>query len=198
MRRLSPEDRRLWQKIARSVTPLEARRLKQALLSSSESEPAPEPPAERAPSKARAGSAPPAPGMGLSGTPARTSAKTTAKTLANSAPAREPPSQVIEPNRARRVQRERDPIEARIDLHGYGRFQAEDAVVAFLSSSYARGHRTVLIITGHGRAGGGIIRASLPEWLSSERLRPIVAGHGPAHRRHGGEGATYVTLKRKK
>lgn len=189
MRRLSPEDRRLWQKIARSVTPLEARRLKQALLSSTGSEPAP--PAKQAPAgsgKARTGPAP------TSQVPRPAKAAPAAR--ASSRP--EPPTQDIEPNRARRVQRERDPIEARIDLHGYGRFQAEDAVVAFLSNSFARGHRTVLIITGHGRTGGGIIRASLPEWLASERLRAIVAGHAPAHRRHGGDGATYVTLKRRR
>jgi len=106
--------------------------------------------------------------------------------------------EALEPRRQRRLSRERDPIEARIDLHGYGRFQAEDALMAFLATAQDRGYRAVLVITGQGRRGGtGVIRASAPEWLRSPRLRGIVAGFAPAHRRHGGDGAIYVTLRRR-
>ena len=56
----------------------------------------------------------------------------------------------LEPRRQRRLSRERDPIEARIDLHGYGRFQAQDALTPFWWGS-AR-VRSVLVIPA--RAGG--------------------------------------------
>lgn len=103
----------------------------------------------------------------------------------------------LEPRRQRRLSRERDPIEARIDLHGFGRFDAEDQLRAFLNGCQARGMRSVLVITGQGRRGGGVIRASVHEWLHAPALRGVVSGFATAHRRHGGEGAIYVTLKRR-
>jgi DNA-nicking Smr family endonuclease len=45
----------------------------------------------------------------------------------------------LEPRRQRRLSRERDPIEDRIDLHGFGRFEAEDQLRAFLAGCQARG-----------------------------------------------------------
>ena len=103
----------------------------------------------------------------------------------------------LEPRRQRRLSRERDPIEARIDLHGYGRFQAQDALTAFLIGAQARGYRSVLVITGQGRRGGsGVIRASVHEWLQAPALRGVVSGFAPAARKHGGDGALYVTIRR--
>ena len=103
----------------------------------------------------------------------------------------------LEPRRHRRIARERDPIEATLDLHGFGRFEAQDQVTAFLTASQARGLRAVLLITGQGRRGGGVIRASIHEWLQGPGLRGVVSGFAAAHRRHGGDGAIYVTLKRR-
>lgn len=105
--------------------------------------------------------------------------------------------ETLEPRRQRRLVREREPIEARIDLHGFGRFEAEDQLRAFLLGSQARGLRAVLVITGQGRRGGGVIRASFEEWLHAASLRGVVSGFSSAGRRHGGEGAFYVTLKRR-
>ena len=103
----------------------------------------------------------------------------------------------LEPRRQRRLSRERDPIEASIDLHGFSRFEAEDQLRGFLMSSQARGLRAVLVVTGQGRRGGGVIRASIHEWLQGHALRGIVSGFAMAHRRHGGDGAIYVTLKKR-
>ena len=41
-----------------------------------------------------------------------------------------------------------------------------------------------------------MIRASFEEWLHAASLRGVVSGFSSAGRRHGGEGAVYVTLKR--
>ena len=106
-------------------------------------------------------------------------------------------AEALEPRRQRRLSRERDPIEARIDLHGYGRFQAQDALTAFLLGAQARDYRAVLVITGQGRRGGsGVIRASVHEWLQAPALRGVVSGFAPAARKHGGDGALYVTIRR--
>ncbi|MFC0633629.1 Smr/MutS family protein [Brevundimonas balnearis] len=168
-----PEDRRLWARVARTVTPAKGRARPEA---------PPEPaatPARTAPPPRRPAVAPPGPAVKAAPAP----------------PSRATPD-VLEPRRQRRLARERDPIEATIDLHGFGRFQAEDELVAFLSRSQARGLRAVLVITGQGRRGGGVIRASAAEWLQGPRLRGVVSGFSSAHRRHGGDGAFYVTLRR--
>lgn len=106
-----------------------------------------------------------------------------------------PTPEELEPRRQRRLSRERDPIEARIDLHGFGRFEAEDQLRGFLISCQMRGLRSVLVITGQGRRGGGVIRGSVHDWLTGPHLRGVVSGFASAHRRHGGDGALYVTLK---
>lgn len=106
-----------------------------------------------------------------------------------------PTPEELEPRRQRRLSRERDPIEARIDLHGFSRFEAEDQLRGFLISCQMRGLRSVLVITGQGRRGGGIIRGSVHDWLTGPHLRGVVSGFASAHRRHGGDGALYVTLK---
>ncbi|HEV2082182.1 MAG TPA: Smr/MutS family protein [Brevundimonas sp.] len=174
---LSPDDRRIWARVAGSATP---HRRRKALLASTVDEPAPAP---KAPSPGRAAArpvqiAPPAPPKAA---PAR---------------ARGTPEE-LEPRRQRRLSRERDPIDARIDLHGYGRFQAQDALTAFLVSAQARGHGAVLVITGQGRRGGtGVIKSSVHEWLTAPALRGVVSGFAPAARKHGGDGALYVTIRR--
>ena len=104
----------------------------------------------------------------------------------------------IEPNRRHRIARERDPIAARIDLHGYDQDRARAALEAFLHRAWDEGVRSVLVITGKGVQGDGILRRRAPDWLAAPHLAAIVAGVSEAHRRHGGEGALYVALKRKR
>ena len=66
----------------------------------------------------------------------------------------------------------------------------------FLRRAQADGERAVLVITGKGVMGDGILRRRTPEWLSEPRLRDVVAGFSPAARHHGGDGALYVAIKR--
>jgi len=101
----------------------------------------------------------------------------------------------IEPNRLRRIVRE--PMEARIDLHGMDQDRAKAALEGFLIRAWSEGYRSALVITGKGTRGEGVLRRRTPEWLASPTLRDIVAGVSEAHRHHGGEGALYVALKRK-
>lgn len=107
------------------------------------------------------------------------------------------PLEGIEPRRKHRIARERDPIGAHIDLHGLGQEQAKAALEGFVLGCWNDGMRAVLVITGKGVRGDGILRRLTPEWLAAPRLREAVAGISEAHRNHGGEGALYVALKRK-
>jgi DNA-nicking Smr family endonuclease len=104
----------------------------------------------------------------------------------------------IEPNRRHRIASERDPIAARLDLHGYDQDRARAALEAFLRRAWEDGYRSALVITGKGVQGDGVLRRSAPEWLAAPHLAPIVAGVSEAHRRHGGAGALYVALKRRR
>jgi DNA-nicking Smr family endonuclease len=113
------------------------------------------------------------------------------------APPRRNAADEIEPRRHRRIARERDPIGAHIDLHGLGQDQARAALERFVLESWREGYRAVLVITGKGLRGDGVLRRMTPEWLAAPHLREVVAGISESHRRHGGEGALYVALKRK-
>ncbi|MBW8882859.1 MAG: Smr/MutS family protein [Asticcacaulis sp.] len=103
----------------------------------------------------------------------------------------------IEPRRKRRLSRERDPIEARLDLHGLNSLAAEARLKGFVQQAYANDYRAVLVITGKGLAENGILKRNAPEWLADPALSHIVAGISPAHAKHGGSGALYVALKRR-
>lgn len=105
--------------------------------------------------------------------------------------------EIIEPRRKHRIAREREPIGARLDLHGLDQDRARSVLEGFLRRAWDDGYRAVLVITGKGVQGDGILRRRTPEWLAAPYLAHIVAGVSEAHRRHGGEGALYVALKRK-
>lgn len=186
---LTTEDRRIWARVSGSVTPPKTRKAARvtpgALL--------PDEPLKPETIKAPR---PPVLGKAKTSTKIRAASAGSARTPPTPVPAPRSVPEELEPRRQRRLSRERDPIEASIDLHGFGRFEAEDQLRAFLMQSQARGLRAVLVVTGQGRRGGGIIRASIHEWLQGHALRGVVSGFAMAHRRHGGDGAIYVTLKR--
>jgi DNA-nicking Smr family endonuclease len=105
-----------------------------------------------------------------------------------------------------KLRRGRMDPEERLDLHGMTAERAHAALTAFILSAAAREVRLVLVITGKGKADEsshqprrhGILRHSLPHWLAA----PPVIGHilqvAPAHQRHGGAGAYYVYLRRRR
>lgn len=103
----------------------------------------------------------------------------------------------IEPNRKHRIARERDPVTARLDLHGLDQVRAQMILESFILRAWEDGSRAVLVITGKGVQGDGILRRRAPEWLAASHLTHVVAGVSHAARHHGGEGALYVALKRR-
>lgn len=87
-------------------------------------------------------------------------------------------------------------IDAKLDLHGMRQTQAYAALEKFMAAQIKRGHRNLLIITGKGSTGQSVLRANLPAWL--ENLGAPLLRLAPAALRHGGGGAFYVILKRRR
>ena len=106
------------------------------------------------------------------------------------------PPETIEPNRLRLIDRGREPLAGTVDLHDLDQDRARAALTGFLLRAFEENHRTVLVVTGKGALGDGILRRRTPEWLAEPPLRSVVAGVSEAHRARGGAGALYVALKR--
>ncbi|TVQ33214.1 MAG: DNA mismatch repair protein MutS [Geminicoccaceae bacterium] len=107
-----------------------------------------------------------------------------------------PPVPGLDRRTAQRLKRGRFPIDASFDLHGHTQASAHDALLAFLQRSRGRGFRHVLVVTGRGAAGGGVLKRSVPRWLQEPGFQRHVLGFTEAGPRHGGEGALYVVLRR--
>jgi DNA-nicking Smr family endonuclease len=109
--------------------------------------------------------------------------------------------------RLRRGDREPD---GRIDLHGLSAERAHRALDRRIGDALARGERLVLVITGKGgkrrgpddapfmRDDIGVLRQQVPAWLRSGPHAREIVGIYEAHLRHGGGGAFYVYLKKRR
>lgn len=118
-----------------------------------------------------------------------------------------PPLNRFDERQRRKLAKDAELIEARLDLHGMRQREAHGALVSFLRSCAARGVRHVLVITGKGAPEGyerdymqgegrGVLRRLVPQWLAEPGFRGMVVSYTAAHARHGGEGALYVRLRK--
>lgn len=179
-RQLSPEDRILWGQVARTV---EAYPGRMETLESTPDEQGHTLPASPVPPKP----------MKEGGSPLPRDHHRKQK----HAP-RDPGLSPIDRSVYRKLARGRLQIEARIDLHGLTQSQAFGMLHGFLGQAHRKGMRHVLVITGRGtKAGDGVLRRAVPQWLRTPEFRAIASGCEPAARGHGGDGALYVRLKRK-
>ena len=105
-----------------------------------------------------------------------------------------------------RLSRGSHPIDAVIDLHGMRQEEAHQALRGFLHGAQRRGDTVVLVVTGKGGApaGGslfeerGVLRRIVPHWLRLPDLRAVVVGFEEAVQHHGGAGALYVRIRRRR
>jgi DNA-nicking Smr family endonuclease len=191
---LTQEDARLWSRFAGTIEPLADR----------EAAAVPETPKPRKKASSRRQPAPDRPGSGGD----------------ELTPAAEPPPERphqraalplsrLERRESRQIAGGRATVDARIDLHGHRQREAYGALKAFLTRAQAQGHRYVLVITGKGAVRGeddaapfyeakegGVLKRAVPRWLAEPGFRELIVSYGPAHARHGGEGALYVRLRR--
>jgi len=190
-RPLRPEERAVWNSVARTVRPLSGT-------------PAPE---DQAPSRAT-----PDPTPAPSDADA-VSRETFARYLDPRAPAPQAPRRPAERGGEKKVRRGKVEIEARFDLHGHTEASGRRALLRFLNNQRRRGAKTVLVITGKGASARaqdqrrfepwdpearplpGVLKRALPRWLSEPDFAAIVSGYAEAHAKHGGTGAFYVMLR---
>lgn len=118
-----------------------------------------------------------------------------------------PQSLNIDRKAAARLKRGKTKPDARIDLHGMTLDEAHAALTAYLFRQQNLERRLVLVITGKGSRETppdlvlerrGALRRQVPFWLETPPLSAIVSQFSQAHQRHGGEGAYYVYLKRRR
>lgn len=111
----------------------------------------------------------------------------------------------MDPKTHKRMTRGKLRPEARLDLHGMTLSEAQPELMDFVISCHMAGFRLVLVITGKGRGEHGplptrpgALRHQVPFWLHAAPLGPLVQQVTAAHDRHGGEGAYYVYLRRRR
>jgi DNA-nicking Smr family endonuclease len=95
---------------------------------------------------------------------------------------------------ATRLKRGTLAIEARLDLHGMTQAEAHDALTRFIARAQKHGSRAVLVITGK----SGVLHGPVPRWLGEGDNRERILAIRRAYAQHGGEGALYLLLRRKR
>jgi len=175
----SEDDDRLWETVTSQINPLKSVRYSSAM--------------EQAPATRKN-----SPSRKITG---RTAASATGKSP--SSPAKATPIDLREGDHAgldrttrRKLSRGNLPVEARLDLHGHNAQQAETSLRAFIQQSASLGHRCVLVITGKGVRGEGVLRRHVPLWLKQPPLGGVVLAISDATPKDGGAGAIYVMLRR--
>ena len=184
-RQLTEEERALWSGVVRSIKPLRPSRRVVAEQDA----------AGAAASEKKAPARPSAPERMLR----------SAATVEVPRP-KHPPLAPLERRLKQRVARGSEPIDARLDLHGYTQARAHAALLLFLQRAQRDGARVALVVTGKGGARGdgsaqgerGVLKRQVPIWLALPEFRAFVLGFEAAHVGHGGEGALYVRLRRQR
>lgn len=181
-RRLDPEERALWRRVAATVRPIQGRQPKPP---ESPIEPVPEPVAKQR------GRVP----------PVRVPASTPVSR-------QRPLGDSLDGGWDRRLRRGSTEPDWTIDLHGHTLDSARRLLDNALDQALAEGVRVILLITGKpprdgdtdrdGRPRRGLIRASIGTWLQSSRHAGRIAAVRNAHPRHGGAGALYIILRRER
>lgn len=92
-----------------------------------------------------------------------------------------------------------------VDLHGHSLAAAHARLNHTLTVALVRDVRVLLVITGKppkklSNEGNrrGAIRAEISHWLETSAYADRIASVRVAHPRHGGDGALYIILRRKK
>ena len=170
---LSEEDRIVWETVARTALPLKGKGLRPAA-----EEPPPSPPDAGQAPQGHWEPALPAPPVRRDRAPVRH----------------------FDPQTRARLSKGSLRIGARVDLHGLTQSQAHGLLLSFLGRAHAAGLRYVLVITGKGASFGseGALKRAVPAWLATPAFCELVSGHDDAAREHGGSGAIYVRLRRRR
>jgi DNA-nicking Smr family endonuclease len=180
-RRLGADERALWARVIASVTPLEGRQP----VTDDQANSGPVPRA--APPAAPKVTAPPPPPPPPPPPAQRVGVK---------------PSETLDGGWDRRIRRGGLVPDMTVDLHGHTLDSAWAMLDASLTRAAAADARVILLITGkpprEGRSGRGAIRGAMDNWLAHSRHAGSIAAVRNAHPRHGGSGALYIVLRRRR
>jgi DNA-nicking Smr family endonuclease len=177
-RQVSAEELRLWRQVVKESKPLPGRSVPdEPLHSGPEPVASPPPPPGPPPLRPSADRPPPKPGRSLD-------------------PLWHGHTPGLDRRSAKRMSRGEMEIEATIDLHGQTQEAAHATLIGFIQRAWGQGLRMVLVVTGKGNQGVGILKAQVPRWLNQTPLRERILGFSHARLQHGGDGALYVLLKR--
>jgi DNA-nicking Smr family endonuclease len=186
-RKLSDEEHTLWVRVTRSIAPLRRRAQ----------------PGEAAEAAAPAGKLIPLSARAQA-VARNAAAAPKAKPVLKPAPKPAPQLEPLDRRQKQRLARGTVALDARIDLHGKTQSEAHAALLGFLRAAQADGARFVLVITGKGARARddwserGVLKRQVPQWLKLPEFRSYVVGFEDAHVGHGGEGALYIHLRRKR
>lgn len=192
-RRLRPEEVELWGKVAKTAIPMHARKPANT--------PRPEPRTKEPESPQRPGLSPFSMGeKSQTAAPRHVLAPSISDQVAS-----EPVA--MDKKAFTRLKRGKLKPEARIDLHGMTLERAHPALIGFIQRVAAQDMRLVLVITGKGKRTPddgpmpqrrGVLRHQVPHWLRMAPVGHLVLQVSEAHLRHGGGGAYYVYLRRRR
>jgi len=193
---LTPDERDLWQRVARATRRLQPAK---APMADTRRAPVPDP-----------GAPPPAlPAASFPAVPSKRPVQP--RITLDLAPSRSDDlsSQPIRMDKKLHARMTRGKLvpEARIDLHGLTLAAAQPRLQGFIETAHGRGLRLVLVITGKGRTApqdetpamprpAGVLRRAVPQWLRQAPLSALVLDIREAHVSHGGGGALYVYLRK--
>lgn len=99
---------------------------------------------------------------------------------------------------AKKLQSGSYPIDATLDLHGKTQDEAFAAIQYYMGNAYNAGKRCILVVTGKGVQGKGVLRQQLHKWLSAPGIAEYILAITQAKPEHGGGGAFYVLLRRQR
>ncbi|MEA3000089.1 MAG: hypothetical protein QOH04_243 [Sphingomonadales bacterium] len=170
MRRLSTEEERLWARVVETVRPLEG--------VTPPALPADPPPTPDKPVLAKP--SPPKP-----------------------PPVRKQPGTTLDGTWDRRLARGAVAPDFAVDLHGHNLATAWDLLDRRLEQAISAEGRLLLLVTGkppgpERPVKRGAIRAAIGDWLAASRHAGAIAAVRTAHPRHGGAGALYIVLRRRR
>lgn len=97
---------------------------------------------------------------------------------------------------SRKISKGRIAFDGRIDLHGLTQQEAYHTLFDYIENAWYSGKKILLVITGKGNLGRGVLRENVPAWLASAPFLPLISEFGESHSNHGGNGALYVRIRR--
>ena len=76
-------------------------------------------------------------------------------------------------------------IDDKLDLHGYRELEANNLLEEFINNSFENGKRLLLVITGKGQKGEGVIKKNIINWLNAKNIRNKILAVNHASNIHG-------------